>query len=857
MSVADSFSVTDSIRVRGARTHNLQAIDVDIPLGRLTTISGVSGSGKSSLAFDTIHAEGLHRYLATVSPKTRELLQRLDRPDVDRIDGLPPTLGIEQRTRGPRRRTTLATITDLADYLRLLYARLGRLHCPTCHQPVTSQSRESIVEQVLQLGEKRKVLVLAPLVRAQTGAHADVIGRMARDGFVRARIDGDLIDLSAPPELAPRKPHDIEVVVDRLVIKEGIRSRVEESIDLALQIGQRQCLISHEADGQWIDRLYSSQLACLPCGTSFPAIEPGDFSFNSPRGACPTCHGLGVLIEKDAPENSVPRTCPDCHGHRLSTLPLSVLIDGTNIGQLMGMSASLMCDRVAGWMNSLWQQAGEESVLARQLVPEIVNRLQVLVDLGLDYLTLDRAGDSLSSGEFQRARLTASLGSQLTGVCYVIDEPTAGLHPSDTARLMKTLFQLRDQDNTLIVVEHDLTVIMQSDHTVEIGPGAGQRGGRLIASCPPRQLVTIEGSATGRHLRGRRRKDSTSLTPFEPKNWLQLKGVTTHNLKDVTLDLPLQGLVAVTGVSGSGKTSLVMQTLVPAVKGALGRRPGEQSPAAPDQGFRELAGVEHISRLIQIDQRPLGRSERSTPASYSGLWDEVRKLYAKTKEARIRGYTPRHFSPNHPDGRCPRCLGRGMVDLDRKQLIQWPIRCPECAGLRFNPQTLGVRYRGVSVADVLEMSIDAAAHFFMNLHRLARPLQLFRELGLGYLKLGQPATTLSGGEAQRVKLASELWKSDATVPTLYVLDEPTSGLHPADVAQMLIALRGLVKAGNSVLVIEHHLDLIAASDWVIDLGPGAGADGGTIVASGAPQMIMASTTSLTGQALQQAFERNQ
>jgi excinuclease ABC subunit A len=840
---------TDVIRVRGARTHNLRGIDVDIPLGQFVTVSGVSGSGKSSLAFDTIHAEGLHRYLATVSPRTRELLQRMDRPDVDLIDGLPPTLGIEQQSPGPRRRTTLATIAGLYDYLRLMYARIGRLHCPACGLAVSSQSREAIVEQVLKLEDRRKVLVLAPLMRHQTGTHADVLAKIGRDGFVRARIDGELIDLSAPPELVASKPHQIEVVIDRLIIKEGIRGRVEESIDLALQIGNGQCILSHEADGVWVDRLYSSRLACLPCGTSFPAIEPGDFSFNSPRGACPACHGLGVVSSSDAREESSQPPCPDCQGNRLALLPQSVLVEGVSIGHLTAMMPPEALNRIHDWM-AIWSADsadGDVAHLARHLVPEIAGRLQVLSELGLDYLALNRGGVTLSAGEFQRARLTASLGCQLTGVCYVIDEPTAGLHASDTRRLLRTLMQMRDQGNTLIVVEHDLDVIRQSDHTIEIGPQAGAQGGRLVAACSPEDLAECADSVTGQELRRRRSGLPNERAEFHPSRWVTLHGATLHNLQQITLNLPMQGLVCFSGVSGSGKTSLVMQTLVPALRRAL--RTGTEVPGP----YRELLGVEHVSRLIEIDQRPLGRSERSTPATYSGVWDEVRKVFAKTKEARVRGFTSRRFSLQHAEGRCPKCSGRGTVDLDRKQFVKWPVRCPECAGHRFNSQTLAVRYRGVSVADLLEMTVADAAGFFTNLPRLARPLRLFQELGLGYLRLGQPATTLSGGEAQRVKLATELWKSDAAMPTLFVLDEPTAGLHAADVVQMLRALRGLVESGNSVVVIEHHLDLISAADWVIDLGPGAGASGGRIVAEGPPETVANCRESLTGQAMRSAF----
>lgn len=829
---------TDVISIRGARTHNLQGIDIDIPVGQFTTISGVSGSGKSSLAFETIHTEGLHRYLSTVSTQTRELLQRRDRPEVELIDGLPPTLALEQRSRGPRRRTTLATITDLYDYLRLLYSRIGILHCPSCGQPVCSQSREAIVDQVLALADRSKVLILGPLVRNQAGTHADVLAQIARDGFVRARIDGELVDLASPPALAASRPHHIEVVVDRLIIKEGIRSRVEESIDLALQVGQGQCLVSHEVDAQWVDRFYSSRLACIPCGTSFPSLEPGDFSFNSPRGACATCHGLGVLVDAETDSTS---PCPDCRGQRLSLLPLSVKIHESSIGQLMEMAAPTVLRILEDWTKRFSQEA-----VAGQLIPEIVARLQALVDLGLDYLSLGRAGDTLSSGEYQRARLTASLGNQLTGVCYVIDEPTAGLHASDTFRLLRMLNQLCEQGNTLIVVEHDMDVIRQSDFVIEIGPGAGSQGGRLMAACPPDDLRSHNDTATARELNRRAAGLPIPATSFQPHKWLQVEGATLHNLQDVSVRIPLGGLVCFTGVSGSGKSSLVMQTLVPALHQAQGR-------AATPGPHRKLTGTEHVPRVVQIDQKPLGRSERSTPATYSGIWDEVRKVFAKTKEARIRGFTPRRFSPQHVEGRCPRCAGRGTINLDQKHLVDWTVRCPECGGHRFNSQTLAVRYRGVTVANVMEMTIDEASEFFVNLPRLARPLRVFHDLGLGYLHLGQPAKTLSGGEAQRVKLATELWKTDATVPTLFVLDEPTSGLHAADVAQLHLALRGLVQAGNSVLVTEHSLDLIAVADWVIDLGPGAGGAGGRIVAEGAPSTIAACNESLTGLALNTAF----
>ena len=857
-----TLTATDAIRIRGARTHNLRGIDVDIPLGTLTVITGVSGSGKSSLAFDTLFAEGRRRYLATVSPQTRELLQRLERPEVDLIEGLPPTLGIEQRTRGPRRRTTLATIAEVYDYLRLLYSRTGRLHCPTCRQPVSSQSRAAIVDQALRLEERQKVLILSPIVRGQTGSHAEVFARIVRDGFVRARVDDELVDAASPPSLIATKPHTIEVVVDRLIIKEGIRSRLEESIDLALEVGQGQCLLSHEAGGQWHDRLYSSRLACATCGISFPTLEPSDFSFNSARGACATCHGLGVVATT---VEEVEETCATCAGRRLTLLPQSVLIAGRSITDI----AAMRTDEALRCLDDLTEQfieqptAGQtpaaaklavtrvnspEQLAARHILPEIASRLRFLVDVGLDYLTLDRAGDSLSAGEFQRARLAASLGGQLTGACYVVDEPTAGLHPRDTDRLLKTLLDLRDQGNTVVIVEHDLAVIRRADHVIDIGPGAGSHGGRLLAAGTPDSISLEENSITGRELHRRQSGWPSSAIPFEPQSWLTLTGATHHNLQDLTLRVPLHGLVCVSGVSGSGKTSLIMQTLVPAIRRALGE-------SAPHCGpFRELLGVEAITRVVRVDQMPLGRSGRSTPATYSGLWDEVRQIFAKTKESRLRGFAARRFSPQSLDGRCARCAGRGTLALDKKSLFDWSMRCPECNGARFNRQTLAIRYRGQTVADVLDMSFETAAAFFVNLPRLARSLTLFCELGLGYLKLGQPATTLSGGEAQRVKLATELVTSHETTATLFVLDEPTSGLHAADVEQLLLVLKRLVHAGHSVLVVEHNLELLAAADWLIDIGPEAGELGGLIVAEGPPRVVARCEQSHTGLSLLPAIE---
>jgi excinuclease ABC subunit A len=829
-----------AIRVFGAKTHNLKQINVEIPLGRLTVITGVSGSGKSSLAFDTVFAEGRHRYFSSVSNRSRELLQAIDRPDVEFIDGLPPVLCIEQKTRGAKRRATVATTAEIHEYLRLLFARAGQLHCPGCHKPVTAQSRSAIVEQVLKSQDRQKVVVLAPIIRERTGAHAEVFARIVKDGYVRARVDGQIVDVSTPPEIAKSKPHNIEIVIDRLIVKDGIQSRLEESVDLALQLGQGQCLVSYEIDGGWQDRFYSSRLSCVTCGTSFPTLDTRSFSFNSAAGACPACHGLGLVV--DANETEV--ICEACQGTRLGLIPRAVLIDGTSITDFCAMSPTQAAATVDRWSKVFSATLSEKEetttsqlfrTAAQYILPEIANRLRFLVDVGLDYLTLDRRSETLSAGEFQRTRLAACLGSQLTGVCYILDEPTAGLHARDTQRLMQTLTRLRDEGNTVLLVEHDLEVIRRADFVIDLGPGAGAFGGHVLASGSPDELAQNPASITGRFLAQReqdRQQSSShaskmSVSETLPSSaFLRLTGATLHNLKDVSVEIPLKKIVCVTGVSGSGKTSLMIQTLVPAVRRALGER------ISPGGRFRELTGVGTLSKLIRVDQSPLGQSARSSPATYTGLWDHIRQIFAKTKESRLRGFTARNFSLTVPDARCTRCAGRGHLSVDELRFSDWTIRCPDCDGRRFSPAIFSVRYRGQSVADVLEMSFSDAAKFFENFPRISRPLNVLNDLGLGYLRLGQSPTTLSGGEAQRIKLGTELAKSTPeNGSTLFVLDEPTSGLHAADVQQLVQVLRRLVSDGHSVLVIEHNEELIAQADWVIDIGPGAGIDGGQIVSS--------------------------
>lgn len=842
-----------AIRVHGARTHNLRNINVDIPLGGLTVITGVSGSGKSSLAFDTIFADGRYRYLSSTSATSRELLQTVDRPDVDLIDGLPPVLCVEQFARGARRRATVATTSEIYEYLRLLFARAGQLFCPICNQPVTAQSRSAIVAQALRFEDRKKVIILAPIIRERAGTHAEVFARIVKDGFVRARVDGVVCDAAAPPELAKSTPHSIEVVVDRLIVKEGIEGRLEESIDLALQLGHGQCVLSHEVDGGWEDRLYSSRLACSTCGTSFATLEPRTFSFNSPAGACPTCQGLGVVELPDGTE----QTCEACEGTRLGPLPRAVRIGGVSITDFCAMVSERAVAVTQDWLlqfnqsleaNADDSQSSTARTAAQFILPEIATRLNYLTEIGLDYLTLDRASDSLSAGEFQRVRLAACLGGQLTGVCYILDEPTAGLHLRDTHRLLRTLHQLRDEGNTVVLVEHDLDVIRSADYVIDLGPGAGPLGGSVLAVGTPDSLIKNSASITGPFLAREHENLSAKSVSSEVDSLkgttptttasvpsVRLNGASLHNLRDVNVEIPLKKIVCVTGVSGSGKSSLIMQTLVPAVRRAL----GERIPAGG--AYQSLSGTETLSRLIRVDQSPLGRSSRSSPATYSGIWDGVRHVFARTKESRLRGFDARRFSLSVPDARCPRCAGRGTLPVDEKRFADWETKCPDCNGRRFSPSTLAVRYRGLNVADVLDLSIADAALFFENFSRLAKTLNVLNELGVGYLKLGQSTSTLSGGESQRIKLAVELAKTTIEKQaTLFVLDEPTSGLHAADVELLIRVLKRLVSEGHSVLVVEHNLELIAASDWIIDVGPGSGPNGGQIVAAGEPAQMLES-----------------
>ena len=928
---------TDCIRVIGARTHNLRNVSLDIPRDKLVVITGVSGSGKSSLAFDTLFAEGQRRYLDCVSSHARKVLDQLERPDVDEIEGLPPTIALDQHAGSVQPRSTLATVTEIHDHLRLLFARAGQPHCPQCGTAVSKQSPQAIVERILALEAGRKVMILAPVVRGRKGTHCELIEKIGRDGFVRARVDGEIVDVATPPELKKSKAHDIEIVIDRIVVKEGLRARLQESVDLSLRHGDGNCVVSYQDGDVWRDDLFSSRFACPSCGHSFAEVEPRTFSFNSPYGACQECEGLGVvdggswIVDRDAdekrrveqgPRSTIddPRgnTCPMCAGTRLGAVGRAVTVGGLAIHEVTALTVVDAAALVQEWEKSL---AGAEPtahlpnspclpvsvspplqltpagrLVAEKLLPELATRLDFLSKVGLDYLTLDRPTVTLSGGELQRSRLAECLGAGLIGVCYVLDEPTVGLHPRDTHRLLDALRALRDQGASVIVVEHDPDVIRAADHVVELGPSAGSEGGCIVTQGTPEEISQEPESPLGRylHVRNHRHLDSPGRDcEREPRpHQLTLSEATTHNLQHVTIDIPLGRLTCVTGVSGSGKSSLVMETLVPAVRSMLANRrfdpratvlptpsgsgaggegtprrtllqseplnrstPPHPGPLPEGEGaVNRVLGVEHIDRLVEIDQAPIGRSGRSNPATVSGLWDEVRRLFAATRDAKLRGYRSSRFSFNAKGGRCDVCRGHGTRRVALGFLPDLHVVCPACRGSRFNRQTLQVKFRGKSVADLLAMRIDEATEVFRNFSRLHGTLQTFVSVGLGYLTLGQSSRTLSGGEAQRVKLASELSRVDALGRTLFVLDEPTTGLHPLDVARLLDLLQRLVEQEHTVLVIEHNLDVIAAADWVIDLGPEAGAAGGRIVASGPAERIAECDASHTGRALRAYFD---
>ena len=934
---------TDTLVIHGAREHNLKNITLELPRNALIVFTGLSGSGKSSLAFDTIYAEGQRRYVESLSSYARQFLGQMEKPDVDFIEGLSPAISIDQKSTSRNPRSTVGTITEIYDYLRVLYARIGHPHCPKCGRPIGRQTPEQIVDQVMQLPEGTRFQVLAPVVRGRKGEYEKLLKDLAGQGFVRARIDGEVRELAEPIRLPRNYKHTIEVVVDRLVAKPDIRRRVADSVESALQLTEGLVAIAVQTHEGEDVQTYSQALACTFDGLSFDELQPRNFSFNSPYGACQTCDGLGVRLEVDAalvvpdpdlsiaegalapwssgrieywdrvldavadsngfstttPWKKLPKKvrdvvlygsddeiyvkyknrygrtrsywttyegvvpvverrhvetdsesqrerleefmreipCRACGGARLRPETLAVTVGDLNISQLTGLSIrdTLTFTREV-------RLSEREQMIAERLMKEIRERLQFLVDVGLDYLTLSRGSATLAGGEAQRIRLATQIGSGLVGVLYILDEPSIGLHQRDNRRLIDTLVRLRDLGNTLIVVEHDEATIAASDHVVDIGPGAGAAGGEIVYTGDLKGLLECDGSLTGAFLSGRRVIPTPEVRRARGNRRLKVLGAREHNLKDIDLEIPLGLLICVTGVSGSGKSTLVQEVLLRALMQKVYR-----SRALPGK-HRRLVGWEQIDKVIDIDQSPIGRTPRSNPATYTGMFDHIRKLFSQVPEARVRGYQPGRFSFNVRGGRCENCAGDGQIKIEMHFLPDVYVTCEVCKGHRYNRETLEVRYKHRSIADVLEMSVDEALEFFQNIPVIKRHLQTLSDVGLGYVKLGQPAPTLSGGEAQRIKLSSELQKR-ATGSTLYILDEPTTGLHFEDIRKLLSVLQRLVAQGNTVIVIEHNLDVVKTADWIIDLGPEGGDAGGEVVVTGTPETVAAHPTSHTGRFL--------
>ena len=929
------------IRIRGARQHNLKNINLDIPRDKLVVITGLSGSGKSSLAFDTIYAEGQRRYMESLSSYARQFLGQMDKPDVDYIEGLSPAISIDQKTTSRNPRSTVGTVTEIYDYLRLLFARVGHPHCPKCGKPVNQQSIDQMLAQLLQLPERTKLLVMAQAVRGKKGEHKKLLERIRKEGYTRLRVDGELRDAGEEILLEKNKKHTIEVIVDRVIVREEIRARLAESMETALNMGQGVAYVQI-VDGELM--MFSQNFACEDCGISLPEITPRMFSFNSPFGACPVCSGLGSQMKLDmelvlpdkslsiaggavAPLSSNTKSyamcqmravlekhgysldtpwqelsdkvqklllygtgeerydfgyenmfgiykihngpfegimpmlerrykesdsdmmreeyenymsislCPECQGARLKPEVLAVTVGGKNIQQVTDMTVRDCRD--------FFQQADlsdRERTIGRQVLKEINARLGFLVTVGLEYLTLSRAAGTLSGGEAQRIRLATQIGSGLVGVLYILDEPSIGLHQRDNNKLLEALQNLRNMGNTLLVVEHDEDTMRAADYIVDIGPGAGAEGGYVVAQGTAEELMQAQESITGQYLSHRMAIPVPEVRRGGNGKFLEIIGASENNLKDVHLKLPLGVFTVITGVSGSGKSTLINEILYKAVASKLYRAKGRPGR------FKKLAGIENVDKVINIDQSPIGRTPRSNPATYTGIFDLIRTLFSQCSEAKMRGYKPGRFSFNVRGGRCETCKGDGIIKIEMHFLSDVYVPCEVCGGARYNRETLEVRYKGKSIADVLNMTIEEAVEFFKNVPRIASKLQVLQDVGLGYVKLGQPATTLSGGEAQRVKLATELSRR-STGKTLYILDEPTTGLHMADVHKLLGILQRLVDGGDSVAVIEHNLDVIKSADYIIDLGPEGGDKGGTIVAQGTPEEIVQVPGSYTGRFL--------
>jgi len=828
------------IRVKKAAQHNLKQIDVSLPRNRLIVITGPSGSGKSSLAFDTLFAEGQRRYLECLSAYARQFIEIMPKPEMESIEGISPSISIDQKTITTNPRSTVGTVTEIHDFLRLLFARVGLPHCPRCGRPVQAQSRESMILRLRELFEGEKLQILAPVVRGRKGEYSKLFERLRRKGYLKVRIDGDWRDLDEDIWLQKTRKHDIEVLVDEVIIKPATEKRLKEAVDRALELAGGDLLIIQE-NGQKM--LFSLKLLCPFCEISLPRLEPRFFSFNSPYGACPECHGLGYKTRLDewGEIELTEEVCPLCEGSRLKKESLSVLIGGKNIHELNSLPVS----RLIQTLSSLSFPPSQQ-IIASKIIKEILARLQVMEELGLGYLHLGRPTSTLSGGEAQRVRLTAQIGARLKGILYVLDEPTIGLHQRDNSRLISLLRSIRNEGNTVVVVEHDEQTIRAADYILDLGPGAGEKGGYKVAEGPLSSILASDQSLTAQYLRGEKEIPVPSRRR-QPRGWLIIRKASEHNLKKIDVAFPIGVMTAVTGVSGSGKSTLVIDILWKALMRKLYRsseKPGKHE---------KIEGLDQIDKVVAVDQKPIGRTPRSNPATYTGLFTPLRQLFARTPEARMRGYTASRFSFNLPGGRCEECQGAGVKKIEMHFLPDVLVTCDRCGGRRYNKETLAVLYHGKNIAAFLDMTVDEAYEELKAHPLLKKKLATLRRVGLGYLRLGQPAPTLSGGEAQRIKLTKELSRKN-TGKTLYILDEPTTGLHFDDVRKLIELLQDLVDLGNTVIIIEHNLDVIKSCDYIIDLGPEGGEEGGWVVAAGTPEEVAENPRSHTGRFLKKILQ---
>ena len=828
------------ILIKGAREHNLKNIDLSIPRDAITVITGPSGSGKSSLAIDTIYAEGQRRYVESLSAYSRQFLEQMQKPDVDYIEGLSPSIAIDQKTVSRSARSTLGTITEIYDYLRVLYTRLGKAFCYSCGSEISSQESKNILNALLSLPDNTRIQILSPIVRDRKGNYRKELQEKRSEGFVRARIDGKMLDLTEEIILEKKKRHTIEIVIDRLVIKEGIERQLAEAVDTSFKYAETLVVNIVDKDE---DIIFSTTAACLNCGISYPEINPRFFSFNSAGGACPSCRGLGFEnTGEEYTDLAEQQLCRACNGLRLRIEALSVKFQGLSIGEFCMMSVR----DALSFLDTI-RLNEREIIIASRILKEIRDRLSFLDEVGLGYLTIDRPSLTLSGGESQRVRLATQMGSSLTGVLYVLDEPSIGLHPRDSGRLLDSLHSIKEAGNTVIVVEHDEETINWADHVVDMGPAAGTRGGWIVAEGSPLEIRNNPRSLTGRYLKGAL-NIPVPETRRAPKDFIVIKGASGHNLKNISVRIPLKLLTCVTGVSGSGKSTLVFDLLYEAAHRHLSRIRG--SKPQTHRGFKEITGLELIDRIISVDQSPIGRTPRSNPATYAGFFTHIRELFSFLQDSKVRGYSSSRFSFNLTGGRCEACRGNGNIKIEMHFLPDVYIPCDNCKGKRYNNETLDIRYKEKNISDVLEMTVTEATSFFENIPAVRKKLEVLEEIGLGYLQLGQSALTLSGGESQRLRLSRELAKK-ATGNTLYILDEPTTGLHFSDIQRLLDIINTLVDRGNTVVVIEHNLEIVKSADYLLDLGPEGGDGGGYLVAEGTPEEVSDNPASHTGEFLKE------